>query len=140
MRRHAPGEVVGEPALAHPGGAEKRGDRGAPVATHDLGERVEQSDLLLATDQRRFEAVHVLAGKRAFGDGFPHRERLGLALRHDRLVRPVLDRSRGLEVGLLPELVGRLSAIVRVPPLSEETLSRIISWVDLSWVTTSERI
>jgi hypothetical protein len=37
-----------------------------------------------------------------------------------------------LALGVLPELVGRLSAIVRVPSLDEQTLSRIVSLVDFS--------
>ena len=41
-----------------------------------------------------------------------------------------------LDLGVLPELVGRLSAIVRVPSLGEDSLLRIVSWVDFNRITS----
>jgi ATP-dependent Clp protease ATP-binding subunit ClpX len=37
--------------------------------------------------------------------------------------------------GVLPELVGRLGLIARVAPLDEETLTRMVPWVDLAGMT-----
>ncbi len=53
------------------------------------------------------------------------------------LEQPVTGEAL-LALGVLPELVGRLSAIVRVPSLGEETLSRIVSWVDFSRMTSED--
>jgi ATP-dependent Clp protease ATP-binding subunit ClpX len=44
-----------------------------------------------------------------------------------------------LALGVLSELVARLSAIVRVPALDEETLSRIVSWVDFQQMTPDDQ-
>jgi ATP-dependent Clp protease ATP-binding subunit ClpX len=49
--------------------------------------------------------------------------------------RPVTGEAL-LALGVLPELVGRLSAIVRVPALDEETRSRIVPWVDFRRMTS----
>jgi ATP-dependent protease Clp ATPase subunit len=37
-----------------------------------------------------------------------------------------------LAFGISPELVGRFSAIVRVPPPDESTLLRVIRWADFN--------
>jgi hypothetical protein len=96
-------ELFGEPALPHPCRAEDGRERRAAIAPNDPRKRLEHLQLFVAADQRRLEPVDVLAGQGALGDGLPHRERLGLALGDDRLMRAVLNGPGGREVGAFPD-------------------------------------